>query len=278
MQEHQEVQIDETDDLEERRTPLWRDRLFVCAFLLSVCACLVALWFSGILVSAPPNQGWLTVPSNATPLFQSWAGRIIASAPNQGWPASFLQFVTMHRWLVLLIPAVCLLGCYGVLRSLTGEITAVPERHLDERQQMLRNQAHRSSFKLIKLACILIPACFLLLHLPGLNTAPTTPGPYYTLMGAYQFRPIIITYLPLDNKVTSSADWQAYQLVTSGTTSPINKLMRFASVIQPGDGANLPMPPVTTADIVLAGGLLLLCLWLLISALPMCVLAWQGRR
>lgn len=240
MQEYQEIQIDETDALEGRRTPLWRDRLFVFVFLLSVCACLVALWLSGIILSLP----------------------------DQGWFTPFLQFVTMHRWLVLLIPAVCLLGCYGVLRSLTGEVMAVPERYLDERQQVLRNQAHRSAFKLIKLACILIPVCFFLIRLPVLNAAPTTSW-------ASVYKPnvssVYILSVP-DNGVASFKNPYLLSLMD-------NKLqLHYTQVVHPMYGMYLSIPPVTTTDIVLAGGLLLLCVWLLISALPMCVLAWQGRR
>jgi len=36
--------------------------------------------------------------------------------------------------------------------------------------------------------------------------------------------------------------------------------------------------PATTAEIILVGVLFLLCLLFIVSALPMAVLAWKGRR
>ncbi len=255
MQEHQEILIDETDALEDQRALPWRNRLFVCFFLLSVCACLVALCLSGILVSVP-DQLW------------------------QLWLAPFLQFVSIHRWLVLVIPAACLLVCYARLRSLTGEIMTVPERYLDERQQMLRNQAHRSAFKILKLACILIPVGVLLLHLSGLNTASTAPVQAYRL-NAYLPNANLTTVPTLDKRTSAVDTWTVYNVTSSSHIGPIlvwNRWSVVYTLLQPTHQANLPTPPVTTADIVLAGGLLLLCFWLLLSALPMCVLAWQGRR
>ena len=231
MQEHQEILNEEVDRLLDRRALLWRNRLFVLALVLSVCACLAALWLSGILLSAP----------------------------DQPWLAAFLPFVATHRWLVLLVPAACLLVCYSKLRSLTGEIMAVPARYLDERQQMLRDQAHRAAFKIIKLACVLILAGLLVPHLPWFNPPAVSSTPNAGISLSFS---------------VVQVDMQASSL--SKLVTPGHHPLMWIQTLTPMD--TFVSPPITTADIVLAGGLLLLCLWLLISALPMCVLAWQGKR
>lgn len=224
MYEYQEMMIEELEGLENQNASRWPGRLLVAALILSALACLTALWFSGTLLSAPEHM----------------------------MPDAWLQFIADHRLLVLLVPAMCLAVCYITLRSLTREIMAVPERYLDERQHMLRDQAHRSAFKIIKLACALIPACFLFSRLPWFNSAPTVSSLYTEIIypGAYTFH-------------------QSPQYVSSlGTGNTYLFFFPFKATVV----------PASSIEIALAGGLLLLGLLLVVSALPMCVLAWKGKR
>lgn len=230
MQEYQEISIDEIDALTNRPISLGRARLLVLAFVLSVGACFAAVWFSGILLSAP----------------------------DQLLGTSFLQFVVDYRLLVLLAPAICLVVCYMLLRSLTREIMGVPERYLDERQRALRDQAHRSAFKLTKLAGMLTLVGLLVPHLPWFQATPTV----YTSSAFAYTEGVSLTYLISTQRVYTATGKHltSVQLFRSSTPAWYE-----------------PLQAISTTDIILASVVLLLCVWLLASALPMCVLAWKGK-
>lgn len=232
MQEYQEISIDETDAFINRPTSLGRAHLLVLAFILSVGACFAAVWFSGILLSAP----------------------------DQLLGSSFLQFVADYRLFVLLVPAICLVACYALLRSLTREIMGVPERYLDERQRALRDQAHRSAFKLTKLAGMLALVCLLVPHLPWFNATQTAYSSS-AFMHAKDVSPMTLA---------------AIQSVSS-TGKPLTPIMLFRWSASSIPFKYEPLRAISTTDIILASVLLLLCVWLLASALPMCVLAWKGK-
>lgn len=224
MQEFQEFPIEETDAQTDRHSSLGLNRLLVLALVLCAGGCLAAIWLSGILLSAPDHL----------------------------LPASFLQLIARHRPLTLLAPAICLGICYWRLRTLTGEIITLPERYLDERQQMLRDQAHRSAFKIIKLACVLIPLGFLVTHLPWFQTTPSPPNPHG----------LSLSFGMIDN---SDIIYTAHSFQGNWQVITVNEIL-------------LRPAPVSNIEIILACSLLLLSAWLLLSALPMCVLAWKGKR
>jgi hypothetical protein len=223
------VEIEDLEEEEGQRLSRWPARLLVGALLASFLLCLTALWFSGTLLSAP----------------------------DQLLPVAFLQMVAAHRLLVLLVPTACLVICYGFLRSFTREIMAVPERYLDERQKMLRDQAHRSAFKIIKFACLLIPFGLLLPHLPWFNQ----PAPGVAPVRFYAVPSYIDTIHILN--ATLVKDYRG---------GPASLVWAMNQAIGP------VIVPATTAEIILASVLLLLCLLLIVSALPMAVLAWKGRK
>lgn len=227
------VSVDTTEELEElrdQRATLRLGRGLVAGLGLSFLACLAAFWLSGTLLSAP----------------------------DQIVPVDFLQMLAANRVIVLCVPVIFLVICYAALRSLTAEIMAVPESHLDERQKMLRDQAHRSAFKIVKFSSVLIPIAFILPRLPWFNP----PTPAATPLGG------ITVFMVDGNPPGMNADgpqWHWYRnqqyaihLVTSGTSA-------------------LPIQPASSMEIALAGGLLLISLLLMFSALPKAVLAWKGK-
>lgn len=233
--DHERLELEDLDEMLGRRAARWPGHVLVAALGVSLLACLTALWFSGTLLSAPDHL----------------------------LPAAFLQIIATHRLLALLVPAGCLMVCYGLLRSRTREIMAVHERYLDERQRMLRDQAHRSAFKIIKFACLLVPVGFILPHLPWFNQpAPVAPvSPFVTVW---------------------SSDVQALAfsrgaIYFQGTET--HPLVQIVFQWQRNlTGPSLTIPPATTMEIIVAAGLLLLLLLLIVSALPMAVLAWKGRN
>lgn len=234
---HDEVVIEDLDEKNTRNARLWPGRLTVLALLLSFLALLAALWLPGTLLSAP----------------------------DQLLPVSFLQMLADHRILVLAVPALGLVLSYARLRALTAAIMAVPERRLDERQKMLRDQAHRSAFTIIKAACVVIPAAFLLPHLPWFNQpTPAAPVgmPAAVIYGGptWQFN---ANGLPLDTAIQP------------GSIDRIILFKMHPFYMQP------PAPAITPAsgpELAIATALLLVGLLLVVSALPMAVLAWKGNE
>ena len=233
---NEQVEIEDLDELEDageskhRRFMLWLGRSLVVALVLSFLACLAAFWLSGTLLSAPDHL----------------------------LPMAFLQALASQRLLVLIAPAVCLVICYVALRSLTSGIMVVPERYLDERQKMLRDQAHRSAFKVIKFACLLIPCGFLVPHLPWFSqpTSIVPPGVLYN-------QPLTAMRI-IGAQGMKAESYHSFVIFPSITWQ----------LIQSGPA----IPPATTVEVVLACVLLLLSLFLIASGLPMAVLAWKGKE
>jgi hypothetical protein len=227
MREFQQLSIDE-DEWRQRQSRPWLHCALVIALYFSFFTCLLTLWLSGTLLDGA----------------------------DQVVPSWLLQDMKDHRVVVLVVPFVLLVACYILLRSLTGEIIAVPERYLDERQKVMRDQAQRSAFKIMKLSCFVIPALLLLQYLPWFHQ-PLQP-------------PSVVVSSPSPFITVTS------RLYTDKVVSPIAIHMRYWSArsvmyVQAATPAN-------SAEIALAGVLLLLSLLLLFSALPMSVLAWKGKR
>lgn len=216
---------DALEERQEQRATLRLGRALATGLGLSFLACLSAIWFSGTLLSAP----------------------------DQIVPVGFLQMVAGNRVLILCAPVICLVICYASLRALTADVMAVPEYLMDERQKMLRDQAHRSAFKVVKFASFLIPVGLILPHLPWFNLPASPAGPV-AVHDIFVFR----------------ADRHMFW---GNHRSPIQV---FSVLDQSLPSAPL-ITPASMPEIVLAGGLLVLALILVFSALPMAVLAWKGR-
>ncbi|HEY7419058.1 MAG TPA: hypothetical protein VH593_28005, partial [Ktedonobacteraceae bacterium] len=142
--------------------------------------------------------------------------------------------------------------CYVTLRRLTRDIMAVPKRYLDERQKAMRDQAHHSAFSIIKLSCLVIPALLLAQYLPWFRQSPA-PAP-----------PSQVTVL-VPSMLKADPSTPGLQVFTV-------HLMQIG--IRP---AQVSPAPANPTEIAFAVAILLLCLFLLLSALPMSVLAWKGK-
>src|SRR5215469_17015996 len=178
MHENQHRSIDE-DEWTPQQPRLWLHRSLVIALSLSFLASLVMLWLTGTLLGGA----------------------------DQLLPSSLLQVVVDHRVVALVIPFACLIACYGALRRLTGEIMAVPERYLDERQKAMRDQAHRPAFTIIKLSCFVIPALLLAQYLPWFHPSPTWP-PFSGIIAEYNHKSgalISVTIVPPSVPVSSAS-------------------------------------------------------------------------
>lgn len=230
MYENPQMKFENLEDVPGFRPACHSGRCLVVAFFASFVAFLVALWLTGIFTS---NPTWL--------FFPPWS--------------SLSLFALRNRWLVLVLPAIALACCYLALRWRTGEIMAVPDRYLDERQRMVRDQAHRSAFRLLKFSVVLLPLALILVKLQ--STALQTPG-YVSIV-----RPL---FLALAGQSSSGHMATGFTIMVQSQTGFFYLSPSRIQIVSP-----------STPEIALAGGLLLLCLLLLFSALPMAILAWKGK-
>jgi|GEM_PF-2854850 len=244
MREHQSMVTEEEDTMAQREPSLWIRRLLVIAFYLSVLACLLAIWLTGTLLGDPA----------------------------QILPLWLLQSVAAHRVFVLGIPFACLLACYEFIRHATGDIMAVPERFLDERQKMVRDRAHRSAFTLVKLVCCLIPLLLLAQYLWLRQLASAPPA-------ALMQQSFYTVFVPNSGLAQELQLAQAAQELKQPPHSPVEMQWFAATNVRPFNQltTQTPVAPASTAEIALAAGILLLCLYLLFSALPMTVIAWKRQ-
>lgn len=231
MHQQQLFELEEEERMAKPRLPLWTRRLLVIALCLCFLACLLAIWLTGTLFGS---------------LDQS---------------ASFWLFQTIanHRIIALAIPFACLIVCYAALRSVTGEIMAVPARYLDERQKMIRDRAHRSAFAILKLVCCLPPVLLLIQYLPWWQKVP--PHPASQGMANRVSYVVFIAANP-PHQTNLEARMAAVSLIRWSRVSP--------TVMPP-----LSVAAASPSEIAFAAVIFLLCLLMLISALPMSVIAWK---
>src|SRR5258708_2198988 len=127
MMDQEQMPLFETEEVLYRQSTFLIRYLTIAAFYLSFAASLTTLLLNWIIPIYTPL--WL--------------------------PDWLIQVIENHRIFTLLLPLLCLFACYWVLRSMTSAILACPERYLDERQKMLRDQVHRSAYKVLKGACLI---------------------------------------------------------------------------------------------------------------------------
>jgi hypothetical protein len=242
-------------------------RLLVIGLYLSFLACVAALWFSGNFFGDP--------------------GRVL--------PYNVANFIANRRVAVLLFPLLGLLGCYCLLRSITHDIMASPERYLDERQKMVRDKAHRNAYKIVKVACFLVPfyLCLHALFWTGSAPAPTvatvvhttTVSPYIT----YEVAPIIVSGANgsfvdtvIDMQQTIIKGGQGVHLYAVVPGKPFFTLHEIATVTSTHIVLLQPNPPVASwpndpTSLLFYYGVFLLVLILMMMALPMSMVAWRER-
>ncbi len=225
---------EEEESMSGRQPRMLLRRSLVIALYVSFLACLASLWAAGIL------------PDN----------------PVAIWQPVMLQHLAQHRLLVLGLPFLCLVLCYGFLRQLAGEIMTGAERHLDERQRLLRTQTHRTAYQLTRVVVLLVPALFFLAYIPWF-LPQSSPPPVFAL------HPSRLQLI--DSVNTVQGQFASHLVLLKVTASSLDAQIAFVvndapTPTQPGAG-----------DLALAGGLLLVALFLLISALPLSVFVWRGE-
>jgi hypothetical protein len=128
-----------TDDLSrEERSRRTERRLLVIVLCLSYIGCLATLWY-------------------------------IWNAPRQAFDAFWLSF-GQTRFSLIILPLLLLGSSYFSLLRITGDIMGWGVKKLDERQRMVRDQAHRYAYKIIALLCLFTPIYLIIQNM--LTAAP----------------------------------------------------------------------------------------------------------
>ena len=153
-----------TDDFtrEERSRTIER-RLLVIFLVLSYIGCLATLWY-------------------------------IWNAPRQAFDAFWLSF-GQTRFTIIVLPLLALAASYFSLHHMTGDIMGWRVKKLDERQRMVRDQAHRYAYKIIALLCLFAPIYFIIQ-----NLLTATPLPAKFLLGSAVLR----SYTPTEVQIMIS--------------------------------------------------------------------------
>lgn len=257
-QNFKHVSLFALDEPFEQKSPLIRRRLLVLGLYLSFLACLTGLWLTANVTGGLEHK----------------------------LPSRIVNFIATQPVVVLLVPLLILLGCYFLLRLMTYEILAWPERFLDERQQMVRDRAYRNAYKFVKVACLLVPL-YLCLH-AALWTAQTpapasTPVQPPTLFidsspNAAIKTPMFQIYSgQVDRLWLSVASTVEHQVPGSGSTYSYSFQVMASPPYEQAPTVTAPSWPNNPASLFLYYGTLLLSLLLMAFALPMSLVAWKER-
>jgi hypothetical protein len=92
----------------------------------------------------------------------------IWNAPRQAFDLFWFSF-GQSRFTLIVLPILILCIFYFRLRQITGDIMGWGVKNLDERQRMVRDQAHRFAYKIIAFLCLFAP---LYLIIQNLLTSP----------------------------------------------------------------------------------------------------------
>ncbi len=263
-----------------RNSMLWR-RFLVFALGLSFLACLLALWLTGTVFSNPIQLLSLTL----------------------------MIFIQSNRLAILIVPLLSLLVCYLLLRHVTGDIMACPDRYLDERQRMVRDRAHHHAYKIVNFACLLIVLCLslnaILFPVPARGIVPRRVISFSRIVSTYgaKDKPVVSMYRavspgtpgmalqPMPWKLSQAAstvsapDQYATQFIKLSPDSvivdksalPNQTIMVKAIAGMPGPLYESVAWPDDPVSISIFYGVLLLSLFLLVKVLPMSVVAWKER-
>jgi hypothetical protein len=93
----------------------------------------------------------------------------IWNAPRQAFDAFWLSF-GQTRFSLIILPLLLLGSSYFSLLRITGDIMGWGVKKLDERQRMVRDQAHRYAYKIIALLCLFTPIYLIIQNM--LTAAP----------------------------------------------------------------------------------------------------------
>jgi len=251
MNDFKQTMMDEPGDFIEDEASFKKERrLLVIALYLSYLACIAGLWFVGDVLGSPRN--------------------ILGQQVGNG------------RFVLLVVPLTVLCVCYLRLRRIMGEIMELSGKKLDERQRLVRDQAHRTAYKIIAVLCLGILVYF---GIHSMLVAAIPPAPVTA-----SIHPVAVSHTVNYIVVSRISDLHVYYVMPP--KQPVGKIIPY---LQPGDAfqwvaidstisSNIPGQTIapTTQAIDLFGlglyyGLFFLTIVMIIATLPKAIIAWRER-
>src|SRR6516162_881069 len=133
----------------EERPKRAERRLLVIGLYLSYIACLATMWY-------------------------------IWNAPRQAFDAFWFSFA-QSRFTLIILPILLLCIIYFCLSHTTVDIIGWGMKNLDERQKMVRDQAHRSAYKIIAFLCLFTPLYLIIQNMLTSPVNASIPGNVETI-------------------------------------------------------------------------------------------------
>ena len=128
----------------EERPGRTERRLLVIGLFLSYIGCLTTMWY-------------------------------IWNVPRQAFDTFWLSFA-QSRFTLIILPILTLSIFYFSLCQITRDVIGWGVKNLDERQRMVRDQAHRSAYKIIAFLCLFTPLYLIIQNMLTSPVNASIPG------------------------------------------------------------------------------------------------------
>lgn len=239
MNDFKQTMMDEPGDYTEDEASFKKERrLLVITLCLSYLACIAGLWFIGDVLGSPHD--------------------ILGQQIGNG------------RFVLLVVPLAVLCVCYLRLRRIMGEIMELSGKKLDERQQLVRDQAHRTAYKIIAVLCLGILVYF---GIHSVFVAAVPPAPVTATI-----HPVLPHAVNLV-VVSKTTDLHVYYAVPPKQPAVIQWIAIDSSMAtnMPGQMIAPTTHPIDLFSLGIYYGLFFLTVLLIITTLPKAIIAWKER-
>ncbi len=251
MNDFKQTMMDEPGDFIEDEASLKKERrVLVIALCLSYMACIAGLWFIGDVLGSPRD--------------------ILGQQIGNG------------RFVLLVVPLAVLCVCYLRLRRIMGEIMELSGKKLDERQRLVRDQAHRTAYKIIAVLCLGILVYF---GIHSMFVAAVPPHPVTA-----SIHPVAISHTVNFIVVSRTSDLHVSSIMPPkpGIIIPhpqpgvviqwvaIPSSMTYYNASGQMIASTIP-PPIDLFGLGIYYGLFFLTVVLIVTTLPKAIIAWKER-
>lgn len=240
MNHFKQTMMNESGDFIEGEASFKKERrLLVIALCLSYLACIAGLWFIGDVLGSPRD--------------------ILG------------QQIGNERFVLLVIPLAVLCVCYLRLRRIMGEIMELSGRKLDERQRLVRDQAHRTAYKIIAVLCLGILVYF------GIHSMLVAAVPPHPVTAS--IHPVAVSHTVNFIVVSRTSDLHVYYAAPLKQPAVIQWIAIDSSMASnvPGQMMAPAAQPIDLFGLGVYYGLFFLTVVLIVTTLPKAIIAWKER-
>ena len=250
MNDFKQRMMDEPGDFNEDEASFKKERrLLMIALCLSYLACIAGLWFIGDVLGSPHDI--------------------------------FGQQIGNGCFVLLIVPLAVLCVCYLRLRRIMGEIMELSGKKLDERQRLVRDQAHRAAYKIIAVLCLGILVYF------GIHSMLVAAVPPHPVTAS--IHPVAVSHTVNFIVVSRTSDLHVSYIVPPKQSGIIIPRPQPGDIIQwvaidssmasnvPGQMIAPAAQPIDLFGLGVYYGLFFLTVVLIVTTLPKAIIAWKER-